>query len=1507
MPHPGGPSNISGVEYELWFVTLKYSEAFLNPDIEVTAQAGYLNTGIKGQDEHITSVDDVVTSENGKITHFTIKQNAPEQGWTAASLISNGVINEIKDQFLKTPENRIVLISQSDSKLIREYFRRVESCRNRKDLERELGSKIKDWDKLIDHTKLSESSLIKMCSNCHIVVYPLEDIKRIVKDRFLKRVNQPDQASQLLFFYALERAKWRLRTSQTDIIKYLRQKEIYEISSTDIASISSDLVRYSASLDDNPTEFTGLENSKIDREETEQILEWIKNPLEIKNGKLEDPVLTLAGSAGTGKTTIIKHLYDRLTELRIPVLGIKADRVNFESYEAFRVDLNLSENLEQVLATIATKEGKVVVLIDQIDALSLSLSKDRSPIHNYTSFITKAAQIKNVRIVVSCRVFDLNNDPRLKMFNRRKVIKVSLLPIESVEQILLRIKNLGASVVSDELKELLTTPLHLDIFTRLELDKVPIKDLTTLESLYSRLWDQKLLFSTSHDYEKLRSFLSECSYDMFQNQTIHAYISSYEAYQEEFKFLFSEGLLVRAGENGKFAYFHQTFFDYTLARSFVTEGKSISKDIKEAHQGLFVRNKMRAVISYLRSTKSRQYLKEINEIALSSAFRFHIKVLLIKDICSTHNPSKKEKDLIKTLLNQPDFTDVVFESLNSTWFKALSLDVKTLLITNSSEHFNSVRWLCARTVEDDEEVVIDFLKNLPDFNEKEKFICEVLFHFKAFETDRFKLVFNSVKDYLITYDKSFLYYHILEHASVKWTDWVLDELFEDLKKRFNSIDKLELYSSYREIIEHDAYDVYKKVFSSTPQKAYHFFKKCLNYLVNSTETDYFSHYKVQDQAFIGFTRESDHHYHTNYHFIIPVLIKEFLVSNIETDIEFVLEELKELSLSKYSTMGYLFFWTALESPHLTKDLAIDFLFGWLDKEETRGEGRFDKLFFEYLSQHYANFDEQQRQIFARIVLAIKDPIRAYGEEPKLNKYYGESQISLLSRIPDGVLKKDRRLYGLKKELERKWDVIRKEHSPFPRFEKPRVPNLPDSAIKNMPFRHWLNFISKYPETTKVDEYPLYYDNARKLEEAIKPENLNNFEKLAESFISDKSIPIILCSKLLGALAKAGSDINMILELYERLIKRTTKNKYEIRNLMEPVENLIGADKYSTEVFKWLVECFKTGDMESSIGEIHSENKDDDDERLFDKGFNTTRGLAIFKLLRFANDERGFNEIIQLIHDTKDELTDEVICVVVDKLALLNKFDKERCVDLFSELCKGRSKQVLYSASWSAQYMAHANFEKLHCFFSDVINRVTNDSRMDYYGQLLTVTAYFNYPKAKELLEEAFKKNDKFKAGSIDMVVQYVASEENTPYMDELWYRFLEEKGKDFIYGYSRFFRECKPESFERLYDLIQAFTGSRVGMGRDKEYYDFLLKCSPDYPEKCIDLALSSPHPKPDIRHSILDDEPLQVVINSYNSIDILDLENEYAEKAMDAFDLLLKDSSYRNPRGNFFQDLDGY
>lgn len=68
MPHKGGPANISGVEYEQWFVAYMYSEAFFNSSIEVIAQARYIKTGQPEEEEKLASIDDVVVFKEGEPT-----------------------------------------------------------------------------------------------------------------------------------------------------------------------------------------------------------------------------------------------------------------------------------------------------------------------------------------------------------------------------------------------------------------------------------------------------------------------------------------------------------------------------------------------------------------------------------------------------------------------------------------------------------------------------------------------------------------------------------------------------------------------------------------------------------------------------------------------------------------------------------------------------------------------------------------------------------------------------------------------------------------------------------------------------------------------------------------------------------------------------------------------------------------------------------------------------------------------------------------------------------------------------------------------------------------------------------------------------------------------------------------------------------------------------------------------------------------------------------------------
>src|SRR5690554_4468634 len=96
-----------------------------------------------------------------------------------------------------------------------------------------------------------------------------------------------------------------------------------------------------------------------------------------------------------------------------------------------------------------------------------------------------------VRIIISCRAFDLNYDPILKNYSVNNVFKVHTLRNELVEKVLenAQVKNINS--FSSQLKDLLKTPLHLDIFLEIYTTELKVKKITTIQDLYNVLWDKK--------------------------------------------------------------------------------------------------------------------------------------------------------------------------------------------------------------------------------------------------------------------------------------------------------------------------------------------------------------------------------------------------------------------------------------------------------------------------------------------------------------------------------------------------------------------------------------------------------------------------------------------------------------------------------------------------------------------------------------------------------------------------------------------------------------------------------------------------------------------------------------------------------------------------------------------------------------------------------------------------------------------------------------------------------
>lgn len=180
------------------------------------------------------------------------------------------------------------------------------------------------------------------------------------------------------------------------------------------------------------TTFYGLKESHIARKETDQLFDWIQGNLTSKDCQLK----LLVGNAGVGKTVIIKDLLDKLTASGIKCLTIKADYYNITENETSDFSL---ERLHASLDLLVSEHKRVVFIIDQIDALSQYLSNDRDKLNILLNVIAawEKEYSKDIRIIVSCRKYDLEYDPSLSQLKEHSTaIEVNRFDDKDVEYVI---------------------------------------------------------------------------------------------------------------------------------------------------------------------------------------------------------------------------------------------------------------------------------------------------------------------------------------------------------------------------------------------------------------------------------------------------------------------------------------------------------------------------------------------------------------------------------------------------------------------------------------------------------------------------------------------------------------------------------------------------------------------------------------------------------------------------------------------------------------------------------------------------------------------------------------------------------------------------------------------------------------------------------------------------------------------------------------------------------------
>lgn len=435
----------------------------------------------------------------------------------------------------------------------------------------------------------------------------------------------------------------------------------------------------------------GSTGKHIRRQVVETILAWAQADEATlqANGQRENArVGVLLDQAGMGKTTVSRDVVVELEQAGIAVLAIKADQQLSGVKAPGEVPgaLGLPDSIESIVGRLA-QEGPVVVVIDQIDALSLALSHDQRALDVTLATVARLKEIPNVRVLISCRTFDLHSNPHLRQYASCRHFALPLLDEGDARPF---VEECGQrwSDLSPATQELLRVPLHLDLFVMALEKRVATSTggntvadagygVTTLQDLYRLLWDNVIRredagapavaereavierlagrMAATHKTSAPKSFFSQPD-----NAHLEAAV----------QWLASVGILVDSGQ--EWVFLHQTFVDYCAAKAFVESAGDLAATILSGDQGLFARPQLLQTLAHLRGSHAHrgEYLQQLQVLLSSPEMHEHLRVLLFGWFGGLRNPDDNEWRLASRVLRRPDQQAQLlgWMSGNPAWF-----------------------------------------------------------------------------------------------------------------------------------------------------------------------------------------------------------------------------------------------------------------------------------------------------------------------------------------------------------------------------------------------------------------------------------------------------------------------------------------------------------------------------------------------------------------------------------------------------------------------------------------------------------------------------------------------------------------------------------------------------------------------------------------------------------------------------------------------------------------------
>lgn len=361
--------------------------------------------------------------------------------------------------------------------------------------------------------------------------------------------------------------------------------------------------------------------------------------------------VVIVGAAGLGKSCVVAQTLRLLERAQVPVIALRLDiQTKALTSDSLGTELGFRASPAAVLARVAAHR-RCVLVVDQMDALSFASGRNQHLWDAFDELLRDADRYRNMGVLLACRSFDAEHDDRLRRIvtHEQATLRISLglLDAQTVNQAVAKASG-GAPTLSEKQLELLRTPLHLSLF--LQGDPPTHSSFLTVQDLFARYWKQKrrLVAQQLGRAPKWTEILNTLAAWLSDHQTLSAPLDILDAWELDRQAMASHCVLVIEGPKCRF--FHESFFDYVFARSFVAgSGRLCDLLLASGHeQHLFRRAQVRQILTYQRGRDLEDYRAELRDLLAHPGVRFHIKQIALSWLGSLEDPTADEWRILQS-------------------------------------------------------------------------------------------------------------------------------------------------------------------------------------------------------------------------------------------------------------------------------------------------------------------------------------------------------------------------------------------------------------------------------------------------------------------------------------------------------------------------------------------------------------------------------------------------------------------------------------------------------------------------------------------------------------------------------------------------------------------------------------------------------------------------------------------------------------------------------------------